>query len=233
MRQILYLKKLSNTMNSFTRAFTRLFSPLLVVAATSLALVACNTDPTLSSTASRPVQSWAVDNNQSAVNFVTTKAGQAGVAGISENQTFKRYAGGIDTQGKVSLVIDLASVDTGVDIRDERLRTMLWNVKATPQATFTAQLSGETLKAVGASGMQNIELNGQLQMAGQTKPVVANVRVSRLASNQLLVVTRQPILINANDYGLRAGVEAMREVMGLNFLAGSAPVSFSLVLNAK
>jgi polyisoprenoid-binding protein YceI len=220
-------------MNSFTLAFTRLFSLLLVVAATSHALIACNTDPTLSSTASSSAQSWSIDNNQSTLNFVTTKAGQQGVAGISENQTFKRYSGGIDAQGKVALLIDLSSVDTGVDIRDERLRTMLWNVKATPQATFTAQLSSETLKAVGASGVQNIELNGQLQMAGQTKPVVANVRVSRLASNQLLVVTRQPILINANDYGLRPGVEAMREVMGLNFLAGSAPVSFTLVLNAK
>jgi polyisoprenoid-binding protein YceI len=110
---------------------------------------------------------------------------------------------------------------------------MLWNVKATPQATFTAQLPAEALKSVGNNAVQNLELNGQLRMGGQTKPVAANVRVSKLANDQLLVVTRNPILINANDYGLRPGVEALREVMGLNFLAGSAPVSFTLVLNAK
>jgi polyisoprenoid-binding protein YceI len=194
-----------------------------------LGLVACSTSPT--STAS--AQNWAIDSSQSTLNFVTTKAGQQGVAGISETQVFKRYSGGVDEAGKISLNIDLASVDTGVEIRDERMRTMLWNVKATPQATFTAQLPADLLKAIGGASSQTIELNGQLQMAGQTKPVVASVRVSKLASNQILVVTRQPILINANDYGLRPGVEALRDVMGLNFLAGSAPVSFNLLLNAK
>jgi polyisoprenoid-binding protein YceI len=202
---------------------------LSFTAMTSLGLIACTTGPTSNASA----QNWAIDNNQSTLNFVTTKAGQQGVAGISETQSFKRYSGGIDQNGKILLNIDLASVDTGIEIRDDRLRTMLWNVKATPQATFTAQLPAETLKSVGATGVQNIELNGQLQMGGQTKPVVAIVRVSRLANDQLLVVTRSPILINANDYGLRTGVEALREVMGLNFLAGSAPVSFTLVLNAK
>jgi polyisoprenoid-binding protein YceI len=196
---------------------------------TTLGLTACSTGPAVTAGA----QDWAIDSTQSTLNFVTTKAGQQGVAGVSETQVFKRYSGGVDQAGKISLNIDLASVDTGIEIRDERLRTMLWNVKATPQATFTAQLPADMLKSVGGAASQMIELNGQLQLGGQTKPVVANVRVSKLASNQLLVVTRQPILINANDYGLRPGVEALREVMGLNFLAGSAPVSFTLVLNAK
>jgi polyisoprenoid-binding protein YceI len=202
---------------------------LSFTAIASVGLIACTTGPTANSS----TQNWAIDSTQSTLNFVTTKAGQQGVAGISETQSFKRYSGGIDQNGKIALNIDLASVDTGVEIRDERMRTMLWNVKATPQATFTAQLPAEALKSVGNTGVQNIELNGQLQMGGQTKPVVANVRVSKLANDQLLVVTRNPILINANDYGLRPGVEALREVMGLNFLAGSAPVSFTLVLNAK
>jgi polyisoprenoid-binding protein YceI len=216
-------------MQSLKKALKKPIYALSFAWITSLGLVACSTGPT--STAS--AQHWAIDSNQSTLNFVTTKAGQQGVAGISETQVFKRYSGGVDQEGKISLNIDLASVDTGIEIRDERLRTMLWNVKATPQATFTAQLPTDILKAVGGAASQTIELNGQLQMGGQTKPVVASVRVSKLASNQILVVTRQPILINANDYGLRPGVEALREVMGLNFLAGSAPVSFTLVLNAK
>jgi polyisoprenoid-binding protein YceI len=211
------------------RSFKQSLTALSFVTFTGIGLMACNTGPTNNATA----QNWAIDSNQSTLNFVTTKAGQQGVAGISETQSFKRYSGGIDQSGKISLLIDLASIDTGVEIRDERMRTMLWNVKATPQATFTAQLPTEAFKSVANTGVRNIELNGQLQMGGQTKPVVATVRVSKLANDQLLVVTRSPILINANDFGLRPGVEALREVMGLNFLAGSAPVSFTLVLNAK
>jgi hypothetical protein len=54
-----------------------------------------------------------------------------------------------------------------------------------------------------------------------------------MSGGKIMVTTRAPIIVNSNDYGLKAGVEAMREVMNLNFLASTAPVSFSLVLNAQ
>lgn len=192
-------------------------------------LVACNTTPTLSTAPT----AWNITADQSNITFVTTKAGQPGVAGIAETQTFKRFSGGLDTQGKITLAIDLASVDTGVEIRDERLRTMLWNVKATPQAVFVAQLSSDALSRVNSSAGTTVDIEGQLQMAGQTKPVKAKLRVNRLNDDQLQVITLAPILVNANDYGIRGGVEAMREVMGLNFLSSSAPVSFAIQLSKK
>jgi polyisoprenoid-binding protein YceI len=173
---------------------------------------------------------WSVDSTQSSLNFVTTKAGQPGVAGIGEIQSFKRFSGGLEAGGKITLAIDLASVDTGIEIRDERLRTMLWNVKATPTATFSAVLNSESLTKMAAGGLVDLDVSGQLELAGQAKPVTAKLRVTRLSAEKMMVVTRTPILINSNDFGLRAGVEALREVMGLNFISASAPVSFALVL---
>lgn len=206
----------------------------LVLALTATILVAC-----ASGTSGTPFVNtgWVVDGTQSNLNFVTTKAGQAGVGGIGEVQTFKRFTGGMDATGQIKLVIDLASVDTGVEIRDERLRTMLWNIKATPQATFTAKLSAENLTKLSSDttgdATSDMDVAGQLELAGQTKPVNAKLRAIRTSGNKIMVVTRAPIIINSNDYGLKAGVEAMREVMNLNFLASTAPVSFSLVLNAQ
>jgi polyisoprenoid-binding protein YceI len=201
----------------------------LALATTAAVVVACATSG--GRPASNPA--WAVDTAQSNLNFVTTKAGQAGVGGIGEVQTFKRFAGGMDSSGQVKLLIDLASVDTGVEIRDERLRTMLWNVKATPQATFTAKLAPEALTKLTAESSADMDVSGQLELAGQTKPVTAKLRATRISNDKLMVVTRSPIVINSNDFGLKAGVEAMRDVMGLNFLASTAPVSFSLVLTTQ
>jgi polyisoprenoid-binding protein YceI len=176
---------------------------------------------------------WTVDAAQSNLNFVTTKAGQAGVGGIGEVQTFKRFAGGMDAAGQIKLSIDLVSVDTGVEIRDDRLRTMLWNVKATPQATFTAKLADAGLSKLATDASADLDVTGQLELAGQTKPVSAKLRATRISGDKLMVVTRAPIVINSNDFGLKAGVEAMREVMGLNFLASTAPVNVALLLNAQ
>jgi polyisoprenoid-binding protein YceI len=208
------------------------FRTAAVVSALSIVVVAgCVSAPEQGSTVA--AKNWQVDNTQSSVNFVTTKAGQAGVGGIGEVQTFKRFSGSLDANGKIDFAIDLASVDTGVEIRDERLRTMLWNVKATPTASFSAKLGAEALKSLDGAVTRDMDVEGTLTMAGQTKPVAAKLRVARLGGNAMMVTTRTPIVVNANDYGLKAGVEAMREVMNLNFLASTAPVSFALVLNEK
>jgi polyisoprenoid-binding protein YceI len=195
----------------------------------ALLITACATNGNLSNTPS----AWKIDAPQSNLNFVTTKAGQPGVAAVSETQIFKRFEGGMDAEGKMTLAIDLASVDTGVEIRDDRMRTMLWNVKATPQAVFTAQLNAVALRSLSNQGTTDVDVAGELTMAGQTKPVTAKLKVNRMGSNQLLVVTRTPIIINSNDFGLKAGVEALREIMGLNVLSPSAPVSFALQLTAQ
>jgi polyisoprenoid-binding protein YceI len=175
---------------------------------------------------------WAIDNAQSNLSFVSTKAPQAGVGGVQEVQTFRKLAGKVDGQGQISFSVDLASVDTSIGIRDERLRTMLFNVASMPTASFTAKLEPGWAHGLDAAA-RDIELNGQFTLAGQTKPMAAKLRVVRVAPGRIVVSTRAPVVVNAADHGLRAGVEALREVMGLGFLASSAPVSFSLVLNEQ
>jgi polyisoprenoid-binding protein YceI len=205
---------------------------LVLSSVISLALVAgCTTTPDKAANAG--AKTWQVDNAQSSISFVTTKAGQAGVGGVGEIQSFKKFSGGLNAAGQISFDIELASVDTGVEIRDQRLRTMLWNVAASPKATFTAKLDTAAMNGIDATATRDMDIEGSLTMAGQTKPVAAKLRVARLGGGALMVTTRAPIVLNVNDFGLKAGVEAMREVMGLNFLASSAPVTFTLVLNAK
>ncbi len=196
-----------------------------VLAAVTLA--ACNHMP-----AAQQSRSYEVDPARSAVTFVSTKAGATGVGGVTEMMRFARYSGGLDASGKVSLNIDLASIDSGIEIRDDRMRKMLWNVGATPSATFSAQLPANALRQVGSAG-QVIEIEGQLQMAGQAKAVATKLVVTPAPGGQLMVSTLQPIVINANDFGLTAGVEALREVVGLSFISTSAPVSLNLALKAK
>jgi polyisoprenoid-binding protein YceI len=217
---------------SFKKDGTMTFGLRTFVLASSISLVViagCSSAPEKAVSA----KAWHVDNSQSNISFVTTKAGQAGVGGVGEIQSFKKFSGGLDSSGQISFDIELASVDTGVEIRDQRLRTMLWNVAASPKATFAAKLDPAAMNGIEANATRDMDIDGSLTMAGQSKPVAAKLRVARIGGGALMVTTRAPIVINANDYGLKAGVEAMREVMGLNFLASSAPVTFTLVLTAK
>jgi polyisoprenoid-binding protein YceI len=201
---------------------------LIVVAAT---VAACNSTPELAKP--EPAAAWQIHNAKSTLNFVTTKAGQAGVGGVAEVQNFGQFAGGMSSGGDINFTVTLASVATGVDIRDERLRTMLFNVKDIPLAAFAARIDPAALRDLGAGGVKDIDVTGQLTLAGQSKPLAAKLRVARLGASQLSVATRAPTMVDATQFGLKAGVEALREVMGLNFLATSAPVSLQLVLSEK
>ena len=203
----------------------------LTAASSALVLSGCVSAP--DTRASIAAKTWQIDNAQSSLNFVTTKAGQAGVGGIAEVQAFRRFAGTLDAQGKIEFSIDLSSVETGIEIRDQRMRTMLFNVGATPKATFAATLDAATLKGLDAVVTRDVDVDGTLSLAGISKPVAAKLRVARLGKGAMLVTTRAPIVVNAIDYGLRSGVEALREVVALNFLASTAPVTFALVLNEK
>jgi polyisoprenoid-binding protein YceI len=203
----------------------------IVLIAGAATLAACNLTP-VATKASLP-DSWQIDSTKSTLNFVTTKAGQSGVGGVGEVQSFGQFAGGVSPGGEISFTVTLASVATGVDIRDERLRTMLFNVKDMPLATFAARIDPAMLRELAPGSVKDIDVAGQLTLASQSKPMVAKLRVLALGASQLSVSTRVPIVVDAAQFGLKPGVEALREVMGLNFLATSAPVSMQLVLDRR
>ncbi len=176
---------------------------------------------------------WEVQPTASSVQFVTTKAGQAGVGGISEVQKFTQFSGSLSDAGRLEFAVTLASVQTGFEIRDERLKTMLFKVIETPQATFNAQINLGMLDKLATGQTTDLEVDGMFMIGGQTKPMKSALRVTRLSSTQLLVVTREPLIVNLNDYGMKAGVEALRDVMGLNFVASVAPIQLYLLLQNK
>jgi polyisoprenoid-binding protein YceI len=207
----------------------KLLSVVLITAVATLA--ACNS--TSEAIKARPADSWQIDSTKSTLHFVTTKAAQSGVGGVGEVQSFGQFAGGVSTGGEITFTVTLASVATGVDIRDERLRTMLFNVKDMPLATFAARIDPAVLRDLAPASVKDIDVPGQLTLAGQSKPMVAKLRVLGLGASQLSVNTRTPIVVDAAQFGLKPGVEALREVMGLSFLATSAPVSMQLVLDRR
>jgi polyisoprenoid-binding protein YceI len=214
-------------MVSFSRRRARLITSAAAATLALLVMASCGHGPTnLTSTG------MSVDAANSSMSFVTTKAGATGVGGVVEVSRFSRFSGGLATDGAIRLEVDLASVDTGVGIRDDRLRTLLFNVAVTPKAIFTAKLDPALLAGLAANGPADMELAGNLSLVGQSRPVEAKLRVTRPTAQTLQVSTRAPIVVDAQQFGLKPGVEALREVMGLSFLASSAPVTFNMVLHA-
>lgn len=176
---------------------------------------------------------WRVDNDQSTFNFVTAKAVAPGVAAVEEVQTFKQIGGTIGDDGKLEFGVELGSVETNIPLRNERLKEILFKVADNPRAVFTGTVDVRRLKAMRVGAQEHVDLTGQLTISGQSNPVTASLDVVKLASGALRVSTRLPIIVNLKDYGLQDEVAALRDVMHLNVLVSSAPVTFSVMLKSE
>ncbi len=171
---------------------------------------------------------WTLDNDQSQLSFISVKKGD-----IAEVHRFDQLDGSVDGKGNVKLVIQLASVDTAIPIRDERMREMLFNTKLFPTAILTARVDAGKVSKLKVGEMMVDALEGQLNLHGEVTPVTAELVVAKLSSDTVLVSSRKPLVLQAGDFKLVEGVEKLREVAGLPSISKAVPVSFVLTFNQQ
>lgn len=167
---------------------------------------------------------WALNNAASRVDFISVKN-----AKVAELHHFKKLQGSISKKGKASATIGLASVETLIPIRNERMQSMLFEVEKFPQATVSTNVDFKRISSMkaGQSYIQSAQL--ELSVHGQKQTVDADLRIVKLRKNSLLVTTVKPIIVNADDFSLGKGVEALREVAQLLSISTAVPITASLV----
>ena len=166
---------------------------------------------------------WTLSNEASTLSFVTVKADH-----VAEVHTFDGLSGAIEEDGSVSIEIALASVNTLVPIRNERMQSMLFETDLFPRATITSQINSDRLANMALGSSEEMGLDFTLELHNQSQTYNATVLVSRQEAG-LLATTLKPIVVNAGSFDLVAGVEALREVAGLPSISRAVPVSFTVV----
>lgn len=167
---------------------------------------------------------WSVNNEESILSFVTVKAEH-----VAEVHTFDQISGQVSESGTVTVEVNLASVNTMVPIRNERMQAMLFETKLFPTATITAQVDVAALAAMTIGTVDASTLEFELALHGNAQTYTADVMLARLETG-IAVSTRKPIIVSADSFGLATGVEALREIAGLPSISKAVPVSFQLVI---
>ncbi|MEL1251484.1 YceI family protein [Aurantiacibacter gilvus] len=167
---------------------------------------------------------WVLDGDRSQVSFVTVKASQ-----VAEVHHFGEVSGSVSADGGASVAIDLASVETNIDIRNERMRDILFQVAEFPQAEVTAALDPAdfTGLSVGDALTTSVDLTVNLHGSSATMP--ADLLVTRIGDDLVKVETAQPLVVAAASFGLAEGVAELQSVANLDSITTQVPVSVSLV----
>ena len=158
----------------------------------------------------------------SQVQFVSIKNNTVG-----EVSHFETLSGSVTDAGDVEVRVVLDSVETNVGIRNERMKTMLFEVGLYPEAVITAQLDAGSMAALSSGGVTNVALQIDLHGQSVTKDAQLNVAVT---DQGVSATTTQPILLTAAEFGLEGGVAALQAVAGLNAISRVIPVTVALQL---
>ena len=99
------------------------------------------------------------------VNFISTKAGS-----VAEVHRFGRVSGSLGEDGAVRLLIDLASVDTSIEIRNDRMRDMLFEIDRFPRAVIEAQIDPGRWQDLAAGESVALQVPASLTLHGEQQP---------------------------------------------------------------
>jgi len=174
------------------------------------------------------VADWVLNPDASTLKFVSTKANTA-----AEVHSFGTLEGGVDGKGNATVTIDLDSVDTSVEIRDQRMREMLFETDRYPTATVAATIDTTRIEALDAGERAQFVTEAQLLIHDTNLSLTLDLAVTRLDDSRLVVSSRAPVIVNAGQSGLAAGVEKLREVAGLPSISPAVPVTFDLTFDAR
>ena len=169
---------------------------------------------------------WALDPALSNVSFGSIKNDYVG-----ESHSFGSVSGEVTPQGAVTLTLGLASVNTSIDIRNERMVEHVF--RNIPAATITATIDMDVVSSLGVGQATTLETSGALDLLGTVSDLDAMFFVMRLSEDKVLVTTDGMLMLSTEDAGIDAGIDKLQELASLDSITRVSPVTMRLFFDAK
>ena len=167
---------------------------------------------------------WNLVNEESRINFISIKASD-----IAEIHTFKDLSGNVKNNGEAQVIINLASLETLIPIRNERMANLLFETKLYPTATFKLGVDLQTILLTEVGKSLDFTFTGILELKSKQFSMPIKLSVTRLGDHSFSVTSSKPLVLNTDRLGLSGGIESLRVIAGLPGISKSVPVTFSLI----
>lgn len=171
---------------------------------------------------------WYLDGESSRLSFITTQN-----ANIADVHRFLVLHGKVDRKGLAQLRIEMDSVNSSVPLRDERMRDVLFDFKHFPEAQISAQIDLQPINDLASGAQLELRLPVTVSLRGKQHTYQAELLATRLDERRFQVVTLEPLMLQAEDFGLQPELETLRKLAGLSAISFSVPVNAVLIFTAR
>ncbi len=135
---------------------------------------------------------------------------------IFDTYRFDAVEGEIGPGGKATVKIDLASINSSIDVRDVRLRFLLFETYKFPFAEIKADIDQSRLQELLTATRIEYTLVITLSMRGVVREIKTKVWVTRISDTTVSVATIEPIIVTAESVGLTKNIAKLVEVIKWN-----------------
>ena len=172
-------------------------------------------------------EDWVLDPAKSTVYMQTEK-----LEHTIEKHRFTSLEGNVSRNGDASIKIDLSSIDTGIDLRNTRLRFLLFETYKYPYAIITAKIDRSKLNAFTSQTRVSYVLQAHVDMHGIAKELDIPVEIGRVNDNTVTVSTIQPVQVAGETFDFMGGISKLSDAMGGIRIVPSASISFDLTFGS-
>jgi outer membrane protein OmpA-like peptidoglycan-associated protein len=170
---------------------------------------------------------WHLDPKSSSITFQTVKKNT-----IVETSKFAIFDGTIDKDGTAKIDIKLESVDTGVDLRNVRMRFLFFETYKYPIATITAKLDMAQLADLKAKRRIPYDLKYTVSLHGIEKQMESPVIVTLVTDDSVSISSAAPIVVPVQDFNLQGGLEKLEDAVGGITIVPSGSLSFDVLFRS-
>ena len=168
---------------------------------------------------------WTLDGTNSKVGFGSVKSDV-----IGEGHSFSGLSGAVSAEGMVDLTLDLSTVQTNIDIRNERIQEHVF--KMAPSAQLTAEVDMAAMEALGVGETTTALVEGTMTFLGEDVWIDLPVIAARLSDDSVMIVSDGISYVSTEDLGIDDGINKLMELAGLDRIDRAVPVSVRLMFTS-
>jgi len=171
---------------------------------------------------------WTLDPTASVLTYQSVKKNT-----IVETNKIRNIAGTLTLAGDAKVTFDLNSVDTGVDLRNVRMRFLFFETYKYPSAELTAKVDPAAFADLATKRRVKAILPFRLNLHGVDKDLEANIVVTMISDNMVSVASEAPVAVHVEDFGLLPNIDKLQQAANVTNIVPTASVSFDFVFTAN
>ncbi|WP_337108429.1 OmpA family protein [Mesorhizobium salmacidum] len=171
---------------------------------------------------------WTLDPDASVLTYQSVKKNT-----IVETNKIRNITGSLNSAGDAKISFNLNSVDTGVDLRNVRMRFLFFETFKYPTAELRAKVDPAAFADLPAKRRIKATLPFRLSLHGVDKDLEASVVVTMISDTQVSVASEAPVAVHVEDFGLLPNVDKLQQAANVTNIVPTASVSFDFVFVAE